>query len=109
MSQPSFDTTTHRLGCGHARTGSCICAFLSQWDSKPALPLLDTGMDSPEAALFKHPGTLIPTEAALQVNRATIGTLTRELNSQKRWNLALLVLLAAEGAYIAGTTFGWPW
>jgi hypothetical protein len=144
MSQPSFDTSTHRLGCGHARTGSCICAFLSQWDSKPALagkgtlhiPLANGEFaefdlnDSPQAALnlkgdpsrplitSPRGGIRFDTntflknnspEAIMRVQKATIGTLTRELSSQKRWNLALLVLLAAEGAYIAGMTFGWPW
>jgi hypothetical protein len=110
MSQPSFDTSTHRLGCGHARTGSCICAFLSQWDSKPALPE-GTWEDRPLGADITTPAKNfpVPERAVVQVQKATIGTLTRELSSQKRWNLALLVLLAAEGAYIAGMTFGWPW
>jgi hypothetical protein len=30
-------TATHTPGCATARTGKCICAYLAQWDSKPAL------------------------------------------------------------------------
>lgn len=36
---PVYGDLFHRPGCSVQRTGRCLCDFLSQWDSKPALNL----------------------------------------------------------------------
>ncbi|UOK18323.1 hypothetical protein SEA_BRUHMOMENT_6 [Arthrobacter phage BruhMoment] len=35
--------TTHRPGCGHARTGRCICPYLTQWDAEASEPPVKEG------------------------------------------------------------------
>lgn len=58
--------TGHLKGCSFGRTSRCNCTYLAQWDRTPEFTAA-TFTRSPElqelhdaAALFKHPGTLVP-------------------------------------------------
>ncbi|HCB59078.1 MAG TPA: hypothetical protein DEP82_14480 [Arthrobacter bacterium] len=102
--------SAHRQGCSFARSARCTCAYLAQWDRSPAYTAPAFAATQPDqVAEIGFPALPVSgsTDARLYILQLEHQGLRDRIKAQQRWNLFLLMVLAAEGVYITGHATGW--